>query len=179
MAANPFENFNPKAQEVLTLSYQLLMQSRHNQLDVEHILMALLDHRNGVLPQVLELNTIAIAPIRQAVQDKLDTMPKMTQPGPNASPNVSIFITPDVQRLFGESDAERRRQGADTVGPEHILLAMVSLADRPAALLLKRFGLDRQKVLDTLPKVDFTRPTSVDGEESDAPERQFARKVHG
>ena len=43
MAANPFENFNPKAQEVLTLSYQLLMQSRHNQLDVEHILMALLE----------------------------------------------------------------------------------------------------------------------------------------
>ena len=39
---NPFDKFTEKAQEVLTNSYQILMEARHSQLDVEHILMAML-----------------------------------------------------------------------------------------------------------------------------------------
>ncbi len=163
--ANPFENFNPGAQEVLTMSYQILMQARHNQLDVEHVLLAMLLQSQGVLPQVLEISGVEIEPVRRAVQDKLDTLPKMNRPtGQPQGINVSLYITPAMQELFINADSERQRLGAETVGPQHILLAMLSKPASDAALLLKRFNIDRQTVLSALPKVDLTQPSG--GEEA-------------
>src|SRR5689334_13939200 len=127
MAMNPFDKFTEKAQEVLTNSYQILMEQRHSQLDVEHILMAMLQQKDGITPQVLERLGADINLVTRAVQEKLDVTPKLQTPlGGMPGIQVSMYITPRLQRLFQAADQERQRLTDDFISTEHLLLAMVS-----------------------------------------------------
>ena len=153
MAMNPFDKFTEKAQEVLTNSYQILMEARHSQLDVEHILMAMLQQKDGVTSQVLEKLGIDINLVKRAVQDKLDVTPKLAFPsGGNfqGGINVSMYITPRLQQLFANADAERTRLQDDYISTEHLFLAMTSSPGDPTALLLKRFGIDKERIYQAL-----------------------------
>ena len=149
---NPFDKFTEKAQEVLTNSYQILMEARHSQLDVEHILMAMLQQKDGITPQVLERLGVEVNLVKRAVQDKLDVTPKLAYPSGNTFQgiNVSMYVTPRLQQLFANADAERQRLQDEFVSTEHLLLAIVSNASDPAALLLKRFGVEKEKIYQAL-----------------------------
>jgi ATP-dependent Clp protease ATP-binding subunit ClpC len=154
MAMNPFDKFTEKAQEVLTNSYQILMEARHSQLDVEHILMAMLQQKDGVTAQVLERLAVDINLVKRAVQDKLDVTPKLAYPsGGFQGINVSMYITPRLQQLFSSADSERQRLNDEFISTEHLLLAMVHNASDPAALLLKRFGVDKERIYQALQDV--------------------------
>jgi ATP-dependent Clp protease ATP-binding subunit ClpC len=152
MAMNPFDKFTEKAQEVLTNSYQILMESRHSQLDVEHILMAMLQQKDGVTPQVLEKLGVDINLVKRAVQDKLDVTPKLAYSAGNFNGgiNVSMYITPRLQQLFANADAERTRLQDSYISTEHLFLAMTSSPGDPTALLLKRFGIDKERIYQAL-----------------------------
>ncbi|MDB5080264.1 MAG: ATPase domain protein [Chloroflexi bacterium] len=155
MAMNPFDKFTEKAQEVLTNSYQILMEARHSQLDVEHILMAMLQQKDGVTSQVLERLAVDINLVKRAVQDKLDVTPKMAYPstGGFQGINVSMYITPRLQQLFANADAERTRLQDEYISTEHLFLAMTSSPSDPTALLLKRFGIDKERIYQALQDV--------------------------
>ncbi len=151
MAMNPFDKFTEKAQEVLTNSYQILMEARHSQLDVEHILMAMLQQKDGVTSQVLERLAADVNLVKRAVQDKLDVTPKLAYPsGGFQGINVSMYITPRLQQLFTYADNERQRLQDEFISTEHLLLAIASNASDPAALLLKRFGVDKEQIYQAL-----------------------------
>ncbi len=151
MAMNPFDKFTEKAQEVLTNSYQILMEARHSQLDVEHILMAMLQQKDGVTSQVLERLAADINLVKRAVQDKLDVTPKLAYPsGGFQGINVSMYITPRLQQLFTYADNERQRLQDEFISTEHLLLAIAHSASDPAALLLKRFGVDKERIYQAL-----------------------------
>ena len=158
MAMNPFDKFTEKAQEVLTNSYQILMEARHSQLDVEHILMAMLQQKDGITPQVLERLAADENLVRRAVQDKLDVTPKLAYPsGGFQGINVSMYITPRLQQLFATADAERQRLQDEYISTEHLLLAMVSNSSDPAALLLRRFGIDKERIYQALQDIRGTQ----------------------
>jgi ATP-dependent Clp protease ATP-binding subunit ClpC len=152
MAMNPFDKFTEKAQEVLTNSYQILMEARHSQLDVEHILMAMLQQKDGVTSQVLEKLGVDMNLVKRAVQDKLDVTPKLAFPssGNFQGINVSMYITPRLQQLFANADAERTRLQDEYISTEHLFLAMTSSPSDPTALLLKRFGIDKERIYQAL-----------------------------
>ncbi len=155
MAMNPFDKFTEKAQEVLTNSYQILMEQRHSQLDVEHILMAMLQQKDGVTLQVLERMAVDVNLVKRAVQDKLDVTPKLQNPysGGMQGIQVSMYITPRLQRLFQAADQERQRLQDEFISTEHLFLAMVSDSSDPAAMLLRRFGIDKERIYQALQDV--------------------------
>ena len=154
MSMNPFDKFTEKAQEVLTNSYQILTEQRHSQLDIEHLLMAMLQQKDGVTTQVLERLAVDVNLVKRAVQDKLDTTPKLqTAANPYQGIQVSMYITPRLQRLFMTADEERNRLKDDYISTEHLLLAMVADPSEPVAKLLKRFGLDKESIYQALQDV--------------------------
>ncbi len=151
---NPFDKFTEKAQEVLTNSYQLMMEQRHSQLDVEHILMSMLLQKDGVTAQILEKLGVDIALVKRAVQDELDVTPKLqNQTNPYAGIQVSMYITPRLQRLFSTTDQERERMKDEFISTEHIFLAMTSDPSDKAAKILKRFMVDRERIYQALADV--------------------------
>jgi ATP-dependent Clp protease ATP-binding subunit ClpC len=152
MASNNFiDKFTEDAQQVLNDSLQVLAQRRQNQLEVEHIMLALLRQPNGVLPQVLGELEIERAPLERAVQEKLDNLPKQMYPATTSGTNyINLYIAPRVQQLFATADMLRQYQGEEKINSTHILVALVSNEEEPGAKLLGEFGADQDRVMQSL-----------------------------
>ena len=151
MAFNPFDKFTEKAQEVLTNSYQVLTDKGHSQLDVEHVLLAMLQQSGGVTSQILERLNVDEGRVKEAVQEKLNAMPKLqSMNNANQGRQVSIYITSRLQQIFVAADGERTKLSDEYISTEHLLLAMVADPNEAVSKLLKRFGLDKETILTAL-----------------------------
>jgi cyclic pyranopterin phosphate synthase len=149
MATNPFDKFSPKAQAVLAGAFQLLRQYQHNQLEVEHLLLAMLSQENGTTTQVLTQTGVETAPLKQAVQERLEHMAVASQPESGGTATVTTFITPRLQQVFNRAALETQPPPTGGLSEEHLLLAMLVNADDPLAVLLKQSGVDRAKILES------------------------------
>ncbi len=70
------ERFTEQAQEVLAASQELVRRYRHNQWDVEHILLALLEQEKGVTRDILQMLGVDIDPVKKRVESTLESSPK-------------------------------------------------------------------------------------------------------
>jgi ATP-dependent Clp protease ATP-binding subunit ClpC len=148
---NPFDKFTEKAQEALTNSYQILIEQRHSQLDIEHVLLALLQQEGGVTAQLMQRLSVDINLIKRAVQEKLAATPKQERLNQPAGAQFNIYLTPRLQHLFIAADLERDNLGDQYVSTEHLLLALTKLdAADPVALVFRRFGLDNPSLMQAV-----------------------------
>jgi ATP-dependent Clp protease ATP-binding subunit ClpC len=147
-----FDRFTERAQEAAAAAYQIMQRYRHGQLDSEHILLALLEQPEGVIPQILERLDVDDAKIKGLLDDVLKANPKVTsQTG--GRPPTQVYITPRVKRVLDAANAESEKMEDEYVSTEHIFLAIVSQRDGAAARILNDHGVTRDKVLDLLPEV--------------------------
>jgi ATP-dependent Clp protease ATP-binding subunit ClpC len=134
------ERFTEAATEALSASQELVRTYKHNQWDVEHILMALLQQEKGIVSQVLEKMGVNDEGIKQQVGAALEKMPKVTyQTG-------QIYTTPRIQELLSGADAEAKRLKDEFIGTEHLLIAMSMSRAGDAAAILRKAGIDQEKV---------------------------------
>ncbi len=142
-----FDRFTERAQEAAQRAAEIIQRYGHNQIDTEHILLALIEQPQGVIPQILE--TLKVDPI--AISERLDyilrTSPKASIFGGGAG---QIFITPRVKRIIDLANEEASRLKDDYISTEHIFLAILSEKNTPAARLLEGAGLTRERVYDAV-----------------------------
>ena len=72
------DRFTEGAQEVLAASQEMVRKERHSQWDVEHVLLSLLTHERGVMPQLWEKLKIDRNALLGAVNQTLDKSPKLS-----------------------------------------------------------------------------------------------------
>ena len=99
MAAQNDQYTNHSGQ-VLQNSQELVRCLRHNQLDMEHILLALLELEDGVPTRIMTELGAPSGEIRAALNQALDSAPKLTHEG------NQIYLTPRAQRLLENAKAE-------------------------------------------------------------------------
>ncbi len=142
-----FDRFTERAQEAAQRAAEIIQRYGHNQIDTEHILLALIEQPGGVIPQILEkLNVSA-----QALTDRLDATlrasPKANIFGGGAG---QIFITPRVKRIIDLANEEANRLKDEYISTEHIFLAILTERNTPAARILESAGLSRDRVYDAV-----------------------------
>jgi len=147
-----FDRFTERAQEAAARAYEIMQRYRHGQLDTEHILLALLEQPEGVIPQILERLNVDVEAIKSRLDDVLKASPRLQAMGTTANP-MQVYITPRVKRILDVATEEAKRLKDEYVSTEHILLAIVSERDGPAARMLNDRGVTRDKVLSLLPDV--------------------------
>jgi ATP-dependent Clp protease ATP-binding subunit ClpC len=141
------EKFTELAQEALAASQELVRQLKHTQWDVEHILLALLQQERGLVGDILkELNVDGTA-VRDEVAVSLEKVPR------TAFETGQIYATPHIALLLKKADEEANRLKDEYISTEHLLIAMVSEEKGEAATILKRFGVDQEKVYQALQKL--------------------------
>ena len=138
------EKFTEHAQEALTASQELVRNYKHNQWDVEHILMALLQQENGIVGQVMDKIGIDLAVVRHKVGAALEKMPKVSYE------TGQIYATPRIQWLFQTANAEAQRLKDEYIGTEHMLIAISGEQNGEAAGILREAGIDQEKVYAAL-----------------------------
>ncbi|NPV76546.1 MAG: AAA domain-containing protein [Anaerolineae bacterium] len=142
-----FDRFTERAQEAAQKAAEIIQRYGHNQIDTEHILLALIEQPQGVIPQILEI--LKVDP--QVVSERLDyilrTSPKASIFGGGAG---QIFITPRVKRIVDLANEEASKLKDEYISTEHIFLAILSERNTPAARLLEGAGLTRERVYDAI-----------------------------
>src|SRR4051794_28756249 len=137
-----------KSQEALHDAQTKALRYGHTEVDGEHLMLALLDQPEGLVPRLLEGTGVDPRGLRAAVERLLEHRPR--QSGPGASPG-QVFVTQRLSKLLDTADAEAKRLKDEYVSVEHILLAFIEEgSSTPAGRLLKEHGLTRESFLATL-----------------------------
>ena len=141
------ERFTEQAQEALAASQELVRQYHHSQWDVEHILLALLMQEHGLVGDILEELKVDLAAVRGEVEAALQKTPKVTYEA------GQIYATPRIAQLLNKANEEADRLKDEFISTEHLLIAMAGEDKGEAASILKRFGIDQEKVYSALQKL--------------------------
>ena len=137
-----FNRFTEKVQESLRGAQALALRSQHQQVDVEHELIALLEQTNGLAPSILKKAETPPEALKQRLERELEKLPKVTLQSGQAD---QIYVTARLTKLFADAEAEAKQRKDDFLSVEHILLAAV--ADTGAAgRALKEAGLTRARL---------------------------------
>ena len=143
------ERFTEKAQQAIVQAQAAATRLEHNELDAEHILLALLEQEEGLVPQILKKTGVEPAHVLQQVQTALRDRPKVSGDGAG-----QLHLSARADRVLQDADKEAKRFKDEFVSTEHLLLAILSLKDGDAAHVFKTFGVDRAKVLSLLKDPD-------------------------
>ncbi len=141
-----FEKFTNQAKETLAQSQQILRRYRHNQLDIEHILLAMLEHEGGVPARVLGRLGVDMDAMRRNLERELGQRPQVSGGGADTG---QIYVTPQANRLFDAAWQRAQAFGDSFVASEHLLLAMLDVTS-DAQRLLAASGVTEEALLGAL-----------------------------
>ncbi len=150
MSMMRFDRFTERAQEAAQRAAEIIQRYGHNQIDTEHILLALIEQPQGVVPQILELLKVDGAVLTERLDYILRTSPKANIFGGGAG---QIFITPRVKRIIDLANEEANRLKDEYISTEHIFLAILSERSTPAARLLEGAGVTRERVYEAVQQI--------------------------
>lgn len=142
-----FDRFTERAQEAAQRAAEIIQRYGHNQIDTEHILLALIEQPQGVVSQILEILKVDSANLMERLDYILRTSPKASIFGGGAG---QIFITPRVKRIIDVANDEASKLKDEYISTEHIFLAILTEKNTPASRLLESAGITREVVYDAI-----------------------------
>jgi len=134
-----------KAQEAIRQAQSLAQRHGHQQIDAEHLAVALLSQDGGVAPRAVEKAGGHPATLRQQLQKALERMPRVSGPG---APAGQVYIAPRVNDVFTAAETEAKNMKDEFVSVEHLLLALAGVKDGAVADAFRAAGLTRDKLLE-------------------------------
>ncbi|RJQ44515.1 MAG: AAA family ATPase [Anaerolineaceae bacterium] len=142
-----FDRFTERAQEAAQKAAEIIQRYGHNQIDTEHILLALIEQQQGVVGQLLEIMSVDSSMLKDKLDQLLRESPKASIFGGGAG---QIFITPRVKRIIEVANQEATKLNDEYISTEHLFLAIMEEKDTPSSRLLKENGVTKERVLDAI-----------------------------
>jgi ATP-dependent Clp protease ATP-binding subunit ClpC len=142
-----FDRFTERASDAAQRAAEIIQRYGHNQIDTEHILLALIEQPQGVIPQILEKLNIDSEGLTERIDQQLRSSPKANIYGGGAG---QIFITPRVKRVVDMANEEANRLNDEYISTEHIFLAILSERNTAIARLLAEEGITKDRVYDAV-----------------------------
>ena len=147
------DRFTTKAQEALGKAQELMLQHNHNQLDTEHILLALLQQNDGLVPQMLGALSVDAAELGRQLENALRPRPHVSF---GEGGQAQYYLTPRAKQVLEMAEREAVRLKDEYVGTEHLFIAISGAEGGDAHKILQEAGVDREKVYQALEKVRGT-----------------------
>ncbi|MDH4299965.1 MAG: AAA family ATPase, partial [Dehalococcoidia bacterium] len=141
------ERFTEQAQEVLAASQELVRRYRHNQWDVEHVLLALLEQEKGITRDIFQMLRVDVDVVRKRVGATLEGFPKVSYE------TGQIYATPRIAALLENANREADRLKDEFVSTEHLLIAIAGETRGEAATILAESGINQEKIYQALQKI--------------------------
>ncbi len=148
-----------KVQEAMQQAQVKALRYGHQEVDAEHVLFALLEQENGLVPRLIEHIGASVPVITARVEQELEKKPRVS----GATEAGKVYITQRLNRLLVKAGDEAKKLKDEFVSVEHLLLV---LADELP--LLKENGIDKNAVFQSLEKVRGNQRVT-----SDNPEGQY------
>ena len=140
-----------KSQEALHDAQTKALRLGHTEVDGEHLLLALLDQPEGLVPRLIVAAGGDPDAVLNDVEAELARRPKVS--GPGAAPG-QVFITQRLSRVLDAAEREAGRLKDEYVSVEHLLLALTDEGSATVAgRQLKEHGITREAFLSALTRV--------------------------
>ncbi|HYL06103.1 MAG TPA: ATP-dependent chaperone ClpB [Thermoanaerobaculia bacterium] len=140
-----------KSQEAFQSAQGLALRHGHQEVDSDHLLAALLEQQEGLVPRLLARMEVPVEALRQEVERELARRPSVSGPGAEAG---KIYVTQRLQQTFQRAEDEAKRLRDEYVSVEHLLLALIEEGPgSPAGRVLARHNVTRDAFLAALTAV--------------------------
>src|SRR5512141_768362 len=145
-----FDRFTERAQEAAQRAAEIIQRYGHNQIDTEHILLALIEQPGGVIPQILEKLSVSPEALTERLDDVLRASPKAAIYGGGAG---QVFITPRVKRIIDLANEEANRLKDEYISTEHIFLSILGERNTAVARILADAGITKERVYEIIKEI--------------------------
>ena len=137
-----------KAQEALGSAHTKAARFGHQQVDVEHLLSALLEQEGGLAPSIVSKAEIDLGNFTRRVEQEIERIPRVS----GGAAADQIYITVRLNRLLAQADDEAQKLKDDYISVEHLLLAMTDDSGATGKIF-KEFGLTRERLATVLKSI--------------------------
>ena len=141
------ERYTSKTQEALLDAQNLAIAAGNQELDSEHIHMALLSQKEGLIPKLLKYMEVNGDAMKQELQGELDKLPKVT------GSNQNIYATRKLNELFMKAEKISGDFKDEYVSVEHVYLALMEEKGTVNEKLFKKYGVEKNSFLKALESV--------------------------
>ncbi len=164
--------FTQKSYEAIAAAQAAAERLGNAEVQPEHLLYALLDQSDGVVPQVLSKLNLPVGALKQQVNNEISRFPRISGGG------VQVQLGSRLRTVLVKAHDELAQFGDEYVSTEHLLLAILDHAGGGAERVLKQAGLTRDKLLMALREVrGAQRVTSPNPESTYAALEQYGRDL--
>src|SRR5664279_2679252 len=137
-----------KSQEAMQEAQSLAQKKGNQQLDVEHLLLAILSEDEGIGTQILNRIGVDIGALKADLDKDIDKFPKVS----GASPMGQLYVAPRLKAVLEKSFEEAQHLTDEFISVEHLLIAIFNDSG-PATQSLNRHGATRANILTAMQEI--------------------------
>jgi ATP-dependent Clp protease ATP-binding subunit ClpB len=141
-----FKKLTEKAQDAIMTAQNIASEMTHAEIMPEHLLVALVEQENGIVPSILRKLTLEPTQVASEARALLDRLPKAY--------GADVRLSPRMNLIVQSAQAEATRMQDEYTSTEHLFLALASEAGRsPSAQLLKKLGVTKDTLYQALTQI--------------------------
>ena len=154
------QKFTQKSVEAINNCEKLAYDYGNQEIEQEHLLVALLQQEEGLIPKLIEKMEIDVQHFTQNAISKLDARVKVS------GSNSNVYVGKDLNNVLIHAEDEAKAMGDEYVSVEHIFLAMLKYPNPALKALMKEYGLTRERFLQALSTVRGNQRVTSDNPEA-------------
>jgi ATP-dependent Clp protease ATP-binding subunit ClpB len=139
------DRFTIKAQEALQTAQAIAQRYSHQQIDGEHLLLALLEQSEGLVQPLLQRLGVAPAALSAELDRELDRRPKVT-----GTTSSDTFLSTDLKKILDAAQSEAAKLKDEYTSTEHLLLGLAEQGGSALKKIFQKHGLRRDAILKAL-----------------------------
>ncbi|MBM4063596.1 MAG: AAA family ATPase, partial [Planctomycetes bacterium] len=144
------QKLTQKSQEALQLAQTRAVTFGHQQVDTQHLLLALIEPADGLVRRLLQRMEVPGDSLLKAVELELQKLPKLSGPGFAAD---KIYLTQDLAQALAAAEQQAAKMRDGYVSVEHLFLAILQAAKNGLRELFRKFAIDESRFLNALKEV--------------------------
>ena len=156
------QKYTQKSLEAIQNAQSLATEYGNQQIEQPHILLALLQAENGLIPQLLENMGLTVPSLHAAVQAEVEKLPRVSGSGREQG---KIYVAQDVDQALNAAESIAASMKDEYVSVEHLLLALVEHPNRALKELFRTYNVTKEGVLQALTKVRGNQRVTSDNPE--------------
>ena len=155
--------FTQKSVEAVQAAQQMASARQNQQIEQEHLLLALLEQKEGLIPQLMQKAGVESAALRQKLTAAVERLPQVSGSGAG-----QMYLSRDLEQALNEAEKIAREMHDEYTSVEHLMLGLFEKTDDTLRALFREAGLTKEKFMAALRQVRGNRTVT-----SDTPEETY------
>ena len=156
------EQMTQKTREVLQAAQRIAVEYSNNAVEQEHLLAALAQQQDGLIPQMLQTLGVDANAFAQAALQKVEALPRVTGSGRDPE---KIYISSDLDRALNAAEQQAKQMKDEYISVEHVFLGILQRPGKAANEIFKMFGITTEKFMQQLSAVRGNQRVTSDNPE--------------